>query len=58
MFPWRSYRRRFRSLSEKLIAQWYLKARRPLPWRQSPGVYATVVSEIMAQQTRIATMLP
>ncbi len=42
----------------KALAQWYLKARRPLPWRLSPGVYATVVSEIMAQQTRIATMLP
>jgi len=46
------------ALLRKQLSQWYRCARRPLPWRLVPGVYATVISEIMAQQTRIATMLP
>jgi len=40
------------------LLQWYNGARRPLPWRTQPSVYRTVVSELMAQQTRIKTMLP
>ena len=40
------------------LAAWYDRARRPLPWRVRPSLYGTVVSELMAQQTRIATMLP
>jgi A/G-specific adenine glycosylase len=40
------------------LAVWYEREKRPLPWRESPSVYGTVVSELMAQQTRIATMLP
>ena len=31
---------------------------RPLPWRTEPSLYRTVVSELMAQQTQIKTMLP
>ena len=31
---------------------------RPLPWREQPHPYAVWLSEIMAQQTRIETMLP
>ncbi|MFO8026645.1 MAG: A/G-specific adenine glycosylase [Opitutales bacterium] len=40
------------------LAGWYAEARRPLPWRTQPSVYRTVVSELMAQQTQIKTMLP
>ncbi|MDQ8193150.1 A/G-specific adenine glycosylase [Coraliomargarita sp. SDUM461004] len=40
------------------LAQWYAKAQRPLPWRTQPSLYRTVVSELMAQQTQIKTMLP
>jgi A/G-specific adenine glycosylase len=40
------------------LADWYAAARRPLPWRTEPSLYRTVVSELMAQQTQIKTMLP
>lgn len=40
------------------LAEWYAEARRPLPWRTDPSLYRTVVSELMAQQTQIKTMLP
>jgi A/G-specific adenine glycosylase len=40
------------------LARWYAEAQRPLPWRTQPSLYRTVVSELMAQQTQIKTMLP
>ncbi len=40
------------------LAVWYAQAQRPLPWRTEPSLYRTVVSELMAQQTQIKTMLP
>ena len=40
------------------LAEWYATAQRPLPWRTEPSIYRTVVSELMAQQTQIKTMLP
>lgn len=40
------------------LLRWYREAQRPLPWRIEPSVYRTVVSELMAQQTQIKTMLP
>lgn len=40
------------------LATWYHTAQRPLPWRTNPSLYRTVVSELMAQQTQIKTMLP
>jgi A/G-specific adenine glycosylase len=40
------------------LAEWYKTAQRPLPWRTKPSLYRTVVSELMAQQTQIKTMLP
>ncbi|MBI3159656.1 MAG: A/G-specific adenine glycosylase [Chloroflexi bacterium] len=45
------------SLSKKLL-RWYQAHRRSLPWRGDPDPYAVWVSEIMAQQTRIETVLP
>lgn len=44
-------------LNESLI-QWYKENQRDLPFRQSRDPYAIWVSEIMAQQTRIDSMLP
>jgi len=41
----------------KLLA-WYGAHARALPWREEPGLYATVVSEFMLQQTQVATVLP
>lgn len=43
---------------QRLLADWYVTAQRPLPWRTKPSIYRTVVSELMAQQTQIKTMLP
>ncbi|MGB0409721.1 MAG: A/G-specific adenine glycosylase [Opitutales bacterium] len=43
---------------QSALAQWYATAQRPLPWRTEPSLYRTVVSELMAQQTQITTMLP
>ncbi|MEI6105756.1 MAG: A/G-specific adenine glycosylase [Opitutae bacterium] len=54
--------------SDQLIAQrqpfqqalhaWYRVHQRPLPWRASPSLYKTVVSEFMLQQTQVKTVLP
>lgn len=43
---------------QRALADWYTEAQRPLPWRTEPSLYRTVVSELMAQQTQIKTMLP
>jgi len=43
---------------QKALAAWYTSAQRQLPWRTAPSIYKTVVSEFMAQQTQIKTMLP
>lgn len=37
---------------------WYRTHRRALPWRETPSLYRTVVSEFMLQQTQIKTALP
>jgi A/G-specific adenine glycosylase len=41
-----------------LLLPWYEVNRRKLPWRENIHPYTTWVSEIMAQQTRIAQLLP
>ena len=40
------------------LLQWYKKNRRDLPWRRSRDPYAIWVSEIMLQQTQVATVIP
>lgn len=40
------------------LLSWYRENYRPLPWREEPSLYRTVVSELMCQQTQIATALP
>jgi A/G-specific adenine glycosylase len=40
------------------LLEWYSKQARQLPWRQSPSLYKTVVSEFMLQQTQVKTVLP
>lgn len=42
---------------EKLF-QWYRRNGRVLPWRQTTDPYAIWVSEVMLQQTQVATVLP
>lgn len=46
-----------RSLQRDLLA-WYDSARRDLPWRAGNDPYSIWVSEIMLQQTQVATVMP
>jgi A/G-specific adenine glycosylase len=39
------------------LASWYREHARPLPWRGVQDPYATWLSEIMLQQTRVATVI-
>lgn len=43
---------------QKSIARWYLEHARELPWRTTHDPYPIWVSEIMLQQTQVATVLP
>ncbi len=48
------------ALRRRLLA-WWRGARRDLPWRLPPGTtdpYRTWLSEVMLQQTRVATVIP
>lgn len=38
--------------------EWYRREKRPLPWRDAPDPYAILVSEVMLQQTQVATVVP
>lgn len=46
------------SAFQRSLAHWYRTSQRPLPWRQAPSLYKTVVSEFMLQQTQVKTVLP
>ena len=42
----------------RLTIKWYSENGRDLPWRQTSDPYAIWVSEIMLQQTQVATVIP
>ena len=42
----------------RALLAWYGRSRRDLPWRKTRDPYRVWVSEIMLQQTRVATVLP
>ena len=42
----------------KDLLQWFVRAKRPMPWRVAPTPYACWLSEIMMQQTTYQTVLP
>lgn len=44
-------------VSKNLLA-WFKEHQRPLPWRQNYEPYQVWISEIMLQQTQVATVLP
>ncbi len=44
-------------LAQQLI-EWYRASHRQLPWRETSNPYEIWVSEIMLQQTQVATVLP
>ena len=53
----RSSDSRNRKLVQSLL-RWYRRHRRDLPWRGTRDPYRVWVSEIMLQQTRVATVIP
>lgn len=42
----------------KALLEWYDHHKRDLPWRQTSDPYAIWISEIMLQQTQVATVIP
>ena len=53
--------KRMAALKKKLpslLLSWFSEYQRPLPWRQTTDPYAIWVSEIMLQQTQVATVTP
>src|SRR5260370_1361665 len=45
-------------LLRRSLVAWFRKAARDLPWRRTRDPYAILVSEIMLQQTQVATVIP
>ncbi len=43
---------------QRALHTWYHRHQRRLPWRATPSLYKTVVSEFMLQQTQVTTVLP
>jgi A/G-specific adenine glycosylase len=42
----------------RALLAWYDREKRDLPWRREPSAYRTLVSELMLQQTVVATVVP
>ena len=40
------------------LLRWFDENRRPMPWREEPSPYRVWISEIMLQQTQVATVIP
>lgn len=40
------------------LLRWYDRVKRPLPWRRDKDPYRVWLSEVMLQQTRVATAIP
>ncbi|WP_286178052.1 A/G-specific adenine glycosylase [Stieleria mannarensis] len=51
-------RTRWRSELRRKLLDWFSTHARELPWRSDPTPYHVWVSEIMLQQTQVATVLP
>jgi A/G-specific adenine glycosylase len=47
-----------REFSERLLAWFDVHGRHSLPWQQHPTPYRVWVSEVMLQQTQVATVIP
>ena len=46
------------SAFRRALLRWYRKHGRDLPWRRTRDPYAILVSELMLQQTQVATVIP
>jgi A/G-specific adenine glycosylase len=40
------------------LVRWFVREQRPMPWRTDPSPYKVWISEIMLQQTQVATVIP
>ena len=49
---------RWRQKVRSRLRNWYRDAARELPWRQSRDPYSVWISEVMLQQTQVATVIP
>ncbi|MFG0288593.1 MAG: A/G-specific adenine glycosylase [Rhodopirellula sp. JB044] len=49
---------RWRGLVRKRLLDWFAEHAREMPWRREPTPYRVWVSEIMCQQTQVATVIP
>ncbi len=47
-----------RKLLTTALLGWYRRHKRDLPWRRAKGPYRIWLSEVMLQQTRVATVIP
>ena len=47
-----------KKLFRQNLLSWFSRNARVLPWRSTPSLYKTVVSEFMLQQTQVKTVLP
>jgi A/G-specific adenine glycosylase len=45
-------------IAPRLLAWWDVHGRHDLPWQQDPTPYRVWVSEVMLQQTQVATVIP
>lgn len=46
------------TLDSSSLKEWFLATKRDLPWRRQSDPYAIWVSEVMLQQTQVATVIP
>jgi A/G-specific adenine glycosylase len=46
------------AFATRVVAWWQASGRRDLPWQRKPTPYRVWVSEIMLQQTQVATVIP
>src|SRR5262245_11176322 len=57
-FVLRSYSPLWTRALRRRLLDWYKKHARDLPWRRSRDPYHVWVSEVMLQQTQVATVIP
>lgn len=54
--PWPSPQ--WKVVFRRRLLSWFSRHARPLPWRQTRDAYPIWISEIMLQQTQVATVIP
>lgn len=48
----------YKKISVENLLHWFSKNKRDLPWRQTKNPYHIWISEVMLQQTQVATVIP